>query len=59
MYPYVGKWVANLTLAQVQTLDCGSQRLSGFPLQLTAPGIKISTQQEVFDFVKVSDCFLR
>lgn len=30
MFPYVGKNIANLTLAQVKTLDCGSQRLSAF-----------------------------
>ncbi|KAJ9099946.1 hypothetical protein QFC21_003953 [Naganishia friedmannii] len=53
MYPYVGKYIANLTLAQVKTLDCGSLRLAGFPLQLTLPGTKISTLAEVFEFV---DC---
>jgi hypothetical protein len=53
-YPYVGKYIANLTLAQIKTLDCGSQRLAGFPLQLTIPGTKISTLQEMFDFVAVS-----
>lgn len=31
MFPYVGKYVANLTLAQVKTLDCGSQRIVAFP----------------------------
>lgn len=31
MYPYVGKNVANLTLAQIKTLDCGSLRIDGFP----------------------------
>lgn len=31
-YPYVGKNVANLTLAQIKTLDCGSLRIDGFPL---------------------------
>ena len=25
-YPYVGKHIANLTLAQIKTLDCGSKR---------------------------------
>ncbi|KAI5452417.1 hypothetical protein NCC49_000580 [Naganishia albida] len=53
MYPYVGKYIANLTLAQVKTLDCGSLRLNEFPFQLTLPGTKISTLQEMFDFV---DC---
>jgi hypothetical protein len=33
VFPYVGKNVANLTLAQIKTLDCGSIRLDGFPLQ--------------------------
>jgi len=33
MYPYVGKYVKDLTLAQIKTLDCGSLRLDGFPLQ--------------------------
>lgn len=48
MFPYVGKSVANLTLAQIKTLDCGSERLDGFPLQLEYPGIKLSTLQELF-----------
>ena len=30
-YPYVGKYVNTLTLAQVRTLDCGSQTLPDFP----------------------------
>lgn len=29
-YPYVGKFIANLTLAQIKTLDCGSKRQSDF-----------------------------
>lgn len=51
-FPYVGQWVANLTLAQIKTLDCGSLRLDGFPLQEVYPGTKIATLQEMFDFVK-------
>ncbi|TEB35103.1 PLC-like phosphodiesterase [Coprinellus micaceus] len=54
-FPYVGKYIANLTLAQIKTLDCGSQRLSTFPMQLTYPGTKISTLGEVFDFVRCVD----
>lgn len=46
------KYIANLTLAQVKTLDCGSLRLNDFPFQLTLPGTKISTLPEMFDFVK-------
>ena len=29
-YPYVGKYIANLTLAQLRTLDCGSTRQYGY-----------------------------
>ncbi|KAF7339995.1 PLC-like phosphodiesterase [Mycena venus] len=54
-FPYVGKFIANLTLAQLKTLDCGSQRQSNFPLQLTYSGTRISTLQEVFDFVECVD----
>ncbi|KAF8609709.1 PLC-like phosphodiesterase [Ceratobasidium sp. AG-I] len=55
VFPYVGKYVANLTLAQIKTLDCGSQRLDGFPLQLTYPGTKISTLPELFNFLDCAD----
>ncbi|PPQ92707.1 hypothetical protein CVT25_014014 [Psilocybe cyanescens] len=54
-FPYVGKHVANLTLAQIKTLDCGSKRLSNFPLQLTYPGTKISTLGELFKFAQCVD----
>ncbi|KAF8649746.1 hypothetical protein AX16_005516 [Volvariella volvacea WC 439] len=53
-FPYVGKFIANLTLAQLKTLDCG-KRLVNFPLQLTYPGTRISTLQEVFDFAACTD----
>ena len=46
------QYIANLTLAQVKTLDCGSLRLNDFPFQLTLPGTKISTLPEMFDFVE-------
>lgn len=54
-FPYVGKFVANLTLAQLKTIDCGSKRLNNYPMQLTYPGTRISTLQEVFDFVECAD----
>jgi glycerophosphoryl diester phosphodiesterase len=38
IYPYVGKNVANLTLAQIKTLDCGSLRIDGFPFSGTSSG---------------------
>ena len=29
-FPYVAKFIVNLTLAQIKTLDCGSERLIYF-----------------------------
>ncbi|KAI0344130.1 PLC-like phosphodiesterase [Trametopsis cervina] len=54
-FPYVGKFVANLTLAQLRTLDCGSKRQMDYPLQLTYPGTRISTLEEVFAFAECAD----
>lgn len=54
-FPYVGKPIAKLTLAQIKTLDCGSLRLPNYPLQLTYPRTKISTLREVFEFVDCVD----
>ncbi|KAI0823113.1 PLC-like phosphodiesterase [Trametes gibbosa] len=54
-FPYVGKYIANLTLAQLRTIDCGSKRQHGYPMQLTYPGTRISTLDEVFDFVECAD----
>ncbi|OBZ79244.1 Cytochrome b-c1 complex subunit Rieske, mitochondrial [Grifola frondosa] len=54
-FPYVGKYIANLTLAQIKTLDCGAKRQYGYPMQLTYPGTRISTLQEVFDFAECAD----
>jgi len=54
-FPYVGKDIVNLTLAQIKTLDCGSKRSTNFPLQLTYPGTKIPTLREVFEFAECAD----
>jgi glycerophosphoryl diester phosphodiesterase len=54
-YPYVGKFISNLTLAQIKTLDCGSKRQTNYPHQLVYPGARISTLREVFDFVSCAD----
>ncbi|KAF9481720.1 PLC-like phosphodiesterase [Pholiota conissans] len=54
-FPYVGKHVANLTLAQIKTLDCGSKRQANFPLQVTHAGTKISTLPELFQFAQCAD----
>ena len=42
-FPYVGKYVNTLTLAQVKTLDCGSQRLAAHPGQELHPGERMPT----------------
>jgi glycerophosphoryl diester phosphodiesterase len=51
-FPYVGRYVNTLTLAQVRTLDCGSQTLADFPGQLAVPGAKMPLLREVFALVK-------
>ena len=43
----VGARVADLTLAQLRTVDVGSQTLAGFPDQRPSPGARISTLDEV------------
>lgn len=53
-FPYVGKLVHDLTLAQVKTLDCGSKTLPEFPRQQAVPGERIPTLDEVFALVRAS-----
>jgi glycerophosphoryl diester phosphodiesterase len=53
-YPYVGKFIVNLTLAQVKSLDCGSQRLPDFPFQRLMPGITMPELRDVFKLVKTA-----
>ncbi|WP_406036528.1 glycerophosphodiester phosphodiesterase family protein [Micromonospora sp. NBC_00898] len=53
-YPYVGKLVHELTLAQIKTIDCGSKTLAEFPEQVAVPGGRIPTLDEVFALVKAS-----
>ena len=50
-FPYVGKYVNTLTLAQVRSLDCGSQRIAAYPEQELAPGIRMPLLTEVFALV--------
>jgi glycerophosphoryl diester phosphodiesterase len=47
-FPYVGKYVKDLTFAQVRSLDCGSLTLSQFPGQAASPGAQMPTLSEVF-----------
>ena len=50
-FPYVGKYVNTLTLSQVRTLDCGSQRLASHPGQELHPGERMPTLAQVLDLV--------
>ncbi|MGP3969058.1 glycerophosphodiester phosphodiesterase [Streptomyces sp. 6N223] len=50
-YPYVGKYIVDLTLAQVRTLDCGTQTLPQFPGQQASPGARMPLLSEVFGLV--------
>ncbi|MFI6599485.1 glycerophosphodiester phosphodiesterase [Nonomuraea sp. NPDC050536] len=50
-YPYVGKYINTLTLAQIRTMDCGSQTLPEFPGQRAVPGARMPLLSEVFDLV--------
>lgn len=48
-FPYVGKYVKNLTFEQVRSLDCGSLTQPQFPGQTASPGAKMPTLAEVFE----------
>ena len=50
LFPYAGKNIKDLTLAQIKTLDCGFTD-PGFPKQVRQPGEQMPTLQEVFDLV--------
>lgn len=47
-FPYVGKYIKDLTFAQVRSLDCGSLTQPQFPGQQASPGAKMPTLAEVF-----------
>jgi glycerophosphoryl diester phosphodiesterase len=57
-YPYVGKLVRDLTVAQLRTLDCG-QGLAGFPNAEVVTGNKIATLPEVFALTDSYDADVR
>src|SRR5262245_32253739 len=42
MYPYVGKFIKDLTLAEIKTMNCGYQQLPGFPDQEVVPGFRMA-----------------
>jgi glycerophosphoryl diester phosphodiesterase len=47
-FPYVGKYIKDLTFEQVRSLDCGSLTQPQFPGQKASPGAKMPTLAEVF-----------
>ncbi|MCP2328762.1 glycerophosphoryl diester phosphodiesterase [Hamadaea flava] len=51
-YPYVGKYIKDLTLAQIKTMDCGYQQLPGFPEQEVVHGFRMVELSDVLDLVK-------
>lgn len=50
-FPYVGKYITNLTLDQVKTLECGYQQLPQFPEQQLSTGPMIELA-DVFELVR-------
>ena len=52
MYPYVGKYIKDLTLAQIKTMDCGYQQLPGFPEQEQVKGFRMVELKDVLNLVK-------
>jgi glycerophosphoryl diester phosphodiesterase len=51
MYPYVGKYIKDLTLAQIKTMDCGYQQLPGFPEQEQIKGFRMAELKDVLSLV--------
>ncbi|PAZ15764.1 glycerophosphodiester phosphodiesterase [Streptomyces sp. SA15] len=51
-FPYVGKYIKDLTLAQVKTIDCGYQQLPGFPEQEVVKGFRMVELKDVLNLVK-------
>lgn len=52
MYPYVGKYIKDLMLAEIKTMDCGYQQLPGFPEQEQISGFRMVELKDVLDLVK-------
>ncbi|SDL93733.1 glycerophosphodiester phosphodiesterase family protein [Nonomuraea jiangxiensis] len=52
MFPYVGKFIKDLTLAQIKTMDCGYQQLPGYPEQEVVPGFRMVELKDVLNLVK-------
>ncbi|BCW69918.1 glycerophosphodiester phosphodiesterase family protein [Arthrobacter sp. NicSoilB8] len=54
-FPYVGDRVADLSLAQIKTLDCGFTQLKGYPEQAVIGGNRIAELKDVFQLVHDAD----
>ncbi|MFJ5263442.1 glycerophosphodiester phosphodiesterase family protein [Streptomyces sp. NPDC088387] len=52
MYPYVGKYIKDLTLAQIKSMDCGFQQLPGHPEQEVVKGFRMAELKDVLNLVK-------
>lgn len=50
-FPYVGRYIKDLSFDQVKTLDCGSRQLHGYPEQSTVPGARMPLLSEVLALV--------
>jgi glycerophosphoryl diester phosphodiesterase len=50
-FPYVGDRVAELSLAQIKTLDCRFTQLKGYPEQEVIEGNRIAELKDVFQLV--------
>jgi glycerophosphoryl diester phosphodiesterase len=48
-----GKYIKDLILAQIKTMDCGFHQLPGFPEQEQIKGFRMVELQDVFDLVKL------
>lgn len=53
-YPYAGKYIKDLTLAQVETLDCGKLTRSDMPHQQSVPGTHMPRLGQVLALVRRS-----
>ncbi|MEJ7650203.1 MAG: glycerophosphodiester phosphodiesterase family protein [Nakamurella sp.] len=51
-YPYAGKLIKDLTLAQLSTLDCGTTKNPTFPSQQPTAGARIVALSALFDLTK-------
>lgn len=51
-FPYVGDRVADLSLAQIKTLNCGFTQLAGYPEQDVVEGNRIAELKDVYQLVR-------